>query len=139
MIAEPTTWPSRLIREPSALPLKTTWLTPVMNIGYTNPQRTVKTITEMKAVMRSRRMSAVEVGGEGLHERAEQEGREEGERADEDDHADQQHHERRVVGAHRPQARRARALAGQRTADREREEDRRVAREEHVERPEQVG
>ena len=47
----------------------------------------------MTDVTMSRRMS-VEVSGQALHDRAEQQGGEERQRADEDDHADQQHHER---------------------------------------------
>ena len=38
--------------------------------------------------------------GQALDDRAEQEGGEEGQRADQHDHADQQDHERRVVGSH---------------------------------------
>ena len=69
------------------------------------------------------------MSGQGLNDRAEEQRGEEGQRADEDDHADQQNDERRVVGRIVPEAGGADALAGERTADREREEDRRVARE----------
>ena len=45
----------------------------------------------------------------------------------------------RVVGAHRAEARGRDPLAGERAGDGEREQDRRVAREHHVEAAEQVG
>ena len=45
------------------------------------------------AEVRMSRFMSVEVSGQALHDRSEQQGGEEGQRADEDDHADQQHRE----------------------------------------------
>ena len=92
----------------------------------------------MTEVRRSRRHQK-SCGRERLHDRAEQERGEEGERADEDDHADQQHDEGRGVGAHRAQARGGDPLAGQRAGDREDEQDRDEAREHHRHAAQQVG
>jgi hypothetical protein len=73
-----------------------------------------------------------------LNDRSEQERWEERERPDQDDHADQQDYERRVVGAHGAEPRGAHLLACERARNREREEDRRVTREHHVQATEDV-
>ena len=83
--------------------------------------------------------SVVEVSSQALHDRSEQQGGEEGQCADQDDHADQQHHERGVVGAHRAEPGRADPLAGERSGDGEREQDRGKAREHHRQAAEHVG
>src|SRR5450755_196453 len=137
-ILEPTSLPLTLICWPLALPGKATWPTPVITSGYRMPSTSVRTTMPMAEVMRSRFIS-VEVGGEALHDRTEQQGGEEGERADEHDHADEKDHEGGVVGPHRPEAGGADPLAGQRTGHGQREQDRRVAGDQHVEAAEQVG
>ena len=138
MIFEPTSLPFKWICWPLALPGK-------RDLADTGDEERVDEAEQDREdddaitdVRMSRRMS-VEVSCQSLDDRTEQQSREEGERADEDDHADQQDHERWVVGAHRAEAGRADTLARQGSCDRQREEDRRVAREDHVEAAEQVG
>src|ERR1035437_5444151 len=138
MIFDPTSLPPTNTFWPFALPGNATWLIPVITSGYRTPSNSVNTTIPIADVVMSFLMS-VEVSGQALHERAQQPGGEERERADEHDHADQQHHERGVIGPHRPQAGGADPLPGQRPRDREREQDRRVPRDHHVKPTQQVG
>src|ERR1700761_5987637 len=106
MIFEPTSLPSTRTCWPLALPGKATWPIPVTSSGYSRPQTTISVSTPSAAVVNSLRIlmfrfPLVEVSGQALDDRSEQERGEERERADEDDHADQEHHEGAVVGAHR--------------------------------------
>src|SRR5690242_841978 len=102
---------------------------PVMRSGYRIPQNTVSTMIPIAALMMSRlsAMNSIEVSGQSLHDRTEQQGGEEGECADQHDDPDQENHERQVVGAHRPEAGGTDSLAGQRSGHGEREQDWREA------------
>src|SRR5271167_2257314 len=132
MIFEPTSLPATWICWPLALPGNASSLTPVISSGYTSPSRIANTMTPMIDVTMSRFIS-VEVCGQALNDRAEEQGREERQRADEDDHANKQDHERGIVGAHRAEARGGDPLAGQGSGDRQREQDRGIPRKYHVE------
>src|SRR5690242_14813484 len=116
MIFEPTSVPFTFICWPFALPGKATWPTPVMSSGKATPSISVSTSIPMAEVTMSRLMS-VEVAGEALDDRAEEEGGEEGERSHQHDHAGEQHRESGVVGAHRAEARRSEPLTGEGSCD----------------------
>ena len=122
---EPTTLPSWLIREPSALPGKS-------DLGDAGQRQRVDEAEDHRE--RDDREDEVAVAahlrkvrGQALDDRAEQQSGEERERADEDHDPDQQEDEGRRVGAHRPEAGRGDVLAGQSAGHRQHEEDREEA------------
>src|SRR5579875_2026530 len=116
---------------------------PVTTSGYSSPRTTIRVTTATIEVTNSLRTAMfrtplVEVPGQALDDRSEQQGGKEGERPDQHDHADQQDDKGAIVGAHRSQAGWTHTLAHECTCDGQCEQDRRVASKQHGESAEQV-